>query len=998
MRFGVLGPLTAWTADGTPAPVQEAKVRALLAALLTQGGRPVSADRLVLDLWGDEIPANPLGALQTKVSRLRRAIGRDLVESGPAGYRLRAEVDAAEFADLLAAAQDAPPRERAGLLVRALELWRGPAYAEFADEDFARPVAQHLEEQRLVAVELLGAARLELGEVAEALAGIDEPARRHPLRERLHAVRLRALYLAGRQAEALTEYAGLRTRLATELGADPGPELAGLHESMLRQDPGLRVAVRSRTNLPAALTELIGREHTVRAVRALLTRHRLVTLTGPGGVGKTSLALAAAEPGPEYPDGVWLIELAGHPGATACTAAEIAESVAGVLHVRDDSGAGLAAHLAEALRDQRLLLVLDNCEHALAPAADLIAHLLRAAPGLRVLATSREPLGVPGERLEAVPPLAPADAVRLLTQRAEAAGADLSAVTPEQLSALCLRLDSLPLALELAAPRLRVLGLTELLSRVDDRFRLLTTGGRLVPPRQRTLRAVIDWSWDLLTEPERIVLRRLAVHAEGATLAAAEAVSAAPPIPAEDVLDLVARLVDRSLVVVADGPRYRLLESIGDYARTRLGEAGELAEVRDRHLACYLELAENARLRDAGQREWLPRLDRESANLRRALDTAVETADADRALRLVRAQTWYWFLRGRLSEAERQLRLALSVPGAHPLRDTVTALLTGITLLRRGAADPDIRGQALEESTMDADTTWFLSFCLGYTGADLTASASRLAEVSTVDPWLRAITLATTSYLTIMRGDLRTAAEQAAESLAVFVDLGEVWGRSQATFALSTVAEITGDYPRSADLRGTALELAQEHGLWPDVADQLTGLARLDLLTGNHSRAQARHEQARRLSVEHGYHTGVIHAELGLAMGTRRTGDLDTAAELFHRVLSWHQDVSYAPGIALAHAELGFIAELRGHPEEALAAHTTSLTAAEISGDPRAVALAKEGLAGAHSLAGDYNQASTLLAEAAAHRAATGAPLPPAERGDVDRIEARIAASVQRQR
>ncbi|WP_308202887.1 BTAD domain-containing putative transcriptional regulator [Crossiella sp. SN42] len=987
MRFGVLGPLTAWTAQGTPAPVQEAKVRLLLAALLARGGRPVPADRLVLDLWGDAVPANPLGALQTKVSRLRRAIGRDLVESGPAGYRLRADTDADRFTALLTAAGDAPPRERAELLVSALDLWRGPAFAEFADEDFARPVAHGLAERRLAAVELLGETRLALGEPAEALAAVGDLVARHPLRERLRAVQLRALYLAGRQAEALTAYAELRERLAEELGADPGPELAALHESMLRQDPGLRVAVRPRGNLPAALTELIGREHAVRAVRGLLTRHRLVTLTGPGGVGKTSLALAAAETGPEFPDGAWLVDLSGHPGTAG--QAELAESVAGALHIRADPGADLAT----ALRDQRLLLVLDNCEHVLAPAAGLIARLLRAAPELRVLATSREPLGVPGERLEAVPPLAPADAVRLLTQRAEAAGADLSTADPDTLAALCLRLDGLPLALELAAPRLRVLGLTELLSRVDDRFRLLTTGGRLAPPRQRTLRAVIDWSWDLLTEPERILLRRLAIHAEGCTLAAAEAVSAADPLTGPEILDLLARLVDRSLVLVAEGPRYRLLESIADYARTRLTDAGELPQLRDRHLTHYLDLAEAAQLRDHRQRDWLSRLDRESANLRRALDTAVHNADTDRALRLVRALVWYWYLRGRLSEAERQLRLALSVPGAHPLRDTVAAWLTGITLLRRGGADPNARRELTEQSTVDAEATWFQAFSLHYTGGDLTAGATRLAGVSTMDPWLRAAVLATTALQAVMRGDLATATTQSTESLALFTTLGDTWGRSLAGYARSAVAEITGDYALATELRTAALELAQANEFWTDAADQLTGLARLDLLASHHARAESRHRQARRLAAEHGYQAGVIHAELGLALGARRTGDLATAHTLLTGVLAWHRQVNYAPGVALAHSELGFIAELRGHPGEALSRHTLARAAAETSGDPRAIALAEEGLAGAHSLAGEHDRAAELLASAAARRAATGAPLPPAERGDVDRITARLTAT-----
>ncbi|ONI82936.1 hypothetical protein ALI144C_17940 [Actinosynnema sp. ALI-1.44] len=987
MRFGVLGPLAVWTTAGDQVPVPEAKVRALLAALLAREGAVVSPDRLVLDLWGDDLPSNPLGALQTKVSRLRRAIGPDLVESGPAGYRLDAGSDAAEFVGLLAAAAGAPPRVRVGMLTSALGLWRGQAFAEFADEDYARPAVLRLEEQRLAAEELLAETRLTLGEVNAALAGLSDLAERHPLRERLRALHLRALYLAGRQAEALAGYAELRQRLADELGADPGPELTALHESMLRQDPGLRVAAaRPRTNLPAALTPLVGRTDAVDATRSLLTRYRLVTLTGPGGVGKTSLALAVAEEAP-FPDGVWLVDLA------AATAADVAESVARVLHVREETGGELAGHLAAALRGQRLLLVLDNCEHVLTPLADLVAHLLRSAPDLRVLATSREPLGVTGERVQAVPPLSPADAVHLLTARAEAAGADLSTADQDVLTSLCLRLDGLPLALELAAPRLRLLGPPELLSRMDDRFRVLTTGARIAPPRQRTLRAVIDWSWELLTEPERILLRRLAVHAEGSTLAAVEAVSADALLPAGDVLDVLSRLVDRSLVVIADGPRYRLLESIGDYARARLTEANEVADLQARHLAHYLALAEQARLRDAAAQTWLPRLDSESANLSQALDTAVSTTDVDSALRLVRALVWYWFLRGRLSEAERQLRRALCLPGEHPLRDSVSAWLTGFALLRRGGTDERARISATDRSTSDPDAAWFLGVCLFVTGGDLAASATRLSSVDTADPWLRAANLAVTAFQSIMRGELAEADDEATESLAVFEELGDAWGRSQATHVLATLAEITGDYPKAVSLREAALAEAHKHELWLDVADQLTGLARLDLLSGNHPLAESRHRQARRIAAEHGYHAGIVHADLGLALGARRTGDLAEAETLLRQILSWHEQVRYAPGVALATAEMGFIAELRGNADEALSWHTESLTTAEASGDPRSIALAREGLAGAHSLAGSHDKATALLAEAAAARAAVGAPLPPGERADVDRITARLRES-----
>jgi len=428
MRFGVLGPLEVWTADGRRVRIPELKVRALLGDLLVHEGRPVSADRLVEDLWGAaELPASPTRALQAKVSQLRRALaeaeagGRELVQSLPSGYLLRTGADAVDarlFTDLTARAQEtADARAKAALLSDALALWRGPAFADFGDEEFARAAIARLEEQRLTVLEEQAEARLALGEHSLLADELGDTIEHHPLRERLRAAHMRALYRAGRQNEALDSYADLRKRLADELGLDPGPELAGLHQSILEQDPALVAvpapitsAARPRTNLPAALTDVIGRSAAVAHVRELLGSARLVTLTGPGGVGKTRLALeAAAQSATASPHDVWLVELAGmhRPSGRAAPAspAEVAEVVAGVVGIRDDTATGvrpgapsadLTRRLAEAMRSQKLLLVLDNCEHVVEPVAELVALLLRSAPGLRVLATSREPLAVPG--------------------------------------------------------------------------------------------------------------------------------------------------------------------------------------------------------------------------------------------------------------------------------------------------------------------------------------------------------------------------------------------------------------------------------------------------------------------------------------------------------------------------------------------------------------------------------------------------------------------------
>ncbi len=1046
----MLGPLAVWAGDGSTVRVPESKVRALLANLLIQEGRPVSADRLAEDLWGDQPPGNPGNTLQTKVSQLRRALdraepgARGMVVHGPAGYRLDLPPDALDlhrFRALTASAQaDDDPRRRVDLLSEALALWRGPALADFADEPFAAAAIQRLEEGRLVAVEERAQARLELGEHGPLLGELGDLVARHPLRERLRALQLRALYLAGRQGEALAGYAEVRGLLAGELGLDPGPELAAVHQAILRQDPALGAtsgpATRARTNLPAPLTELVGRAEAVRSVAMLVERHRLVTLTGPGGVGKTSLAVETARGlDAVAPDGVWLVELAGLDRQScvphSCTGEDwIAQLVAAELGVREDTAgdaelpagpAGLAQRLAEVLRDRAMLLMLDNCEQLTEPIAALAARLLRTVPGMRILATSQEPLGVAAEVIWTVPPLdvpgqdAETDprefsAVRLFAARAAATapGFVLDRDTAAAVATICRRLDGIPLALELAATRVRTLGVHELLARLDDRFRLLAAGRRDAPARQRTLRAMIDWSWELLTPAERIVLRRLAVHAEGCGLEAAETVCAGDGVRPEEVLDLLARLVDRSLVVsqpdAGSGPRYRLLESVAAYCLERVREADESQRLLLRHAEYYGCLAERADplLRGPGQRRWLDRLDVETANLRTALDTAVRQGAAGLALRLVNALTWYWFLRGRIREARRSLRTALAAPGAAPAtaRSIAEAWEAGLAVLA-GARVPEVvkdgvaAAEAIDEPLPRARALWFLGYVLttvaDRSAEDLTARA--LAEFRDRDDrWGVAAALCDRVSQAIGRGEFTGARRDAAAGAELFQGLGDRWGQLQSSFALGVLAEASGEYEEAARLHRAGLGMAEELGLWPEVSYQLSWLGRIALLTGDFAEARRFHERAMRLAAEQGFTPGEMYAETGLALGARREGRLADAERHLRRVLEWHREVGFEPAGALILDELGFVAEQRGEPETARELHEEALAIARRVGDPRAVALAQEGLAGVHALAGEPVQAARLLGAAAAARESVGAPLPLAERGDVDRITATVRA------
>ncbi|QGN45664.1 BTAD domain-containing putative transcriptional regulator [Micromonospora sp. WMMD558] len=996
MRFGVLGPLAVTTDAGDPVTVPGAKVRALLADLLANRNRVVSTDRLIDDVWGDAPPANPAGALQVRVSQLRKALddaepgARDLVESRAPGYVLRTgAVDVDRFVELAAA-------DDAASLTEALRLWRGEPYADVADEEWVRAEATRLAEARLVVQEKLAAARLAGGEHALVAADLAELVARHPLRERLRALHIRALYAAGRQSEALESYADLRRRLADELGLDPGPELVALHRRVLDQDPTLTSAPADAhpaapgpaglpapvyAGLSAPLDELVGRAGALAELRELVTGRRLVTLVGPGGVGKTRLATEVAR-GQSFPDGTHLVDLTAlRPGGPG-----VADLVRATLDVREIAGASVAAddHLVTALRHRRALLVLDNCEHVIEAAAALVARLLREAGGVRVLATSREPLGLAGETLWEVRPLpVPAGdtdletvrrsaAARLFAARAAARQRDfrLDERTAPAVAQLCRRLDGLPLALELAATRVRALGVDGLVARLDDRFRLLSTAQRDVPERQRTLTAVIGWSWDLLAEDERAVLARLAVHHDGCTLEAAEAVCDAD-------VDVLTRLVDRSLVVLDESgvePRYRLLESVAAFALARLDDADA---VRARHAAYHTELAERADplLRGAGQREWLARLDAEGANLRAALAHGG-------GLRLANALTWYWFLRGRLSEARR----ALTLDGDAAARAEAAVWRVGFALLQGDPVPPADVGAALD-GYADSRATWFVAAAL-VERSELAAAEALLDRAGAAgdDPWVDAAVHVTRARLAHVASDLVALEREGSRAAASFAELGDAWGRLQATDWVGGRAELLGEYERAAALHREGLRWAEELALWPEVGSKLSWLAWIATQTRDHQQARELAERAHRLAVEQGSPAARVFAELCLGIAARRDGKLDLAVTHLERLVEdGGDDAVFLPMVL---TELGR-AVADDEPERALTLHARAYDLAVTIAAPLDVVGALDGLA---SAVPEPTVAARILGAAAAARAASGVPVAPAERDDTDRLTARLVA------
>jgi predicted ATPase len=767
------------------------------------------------------------------------------------------------------------------------------------------------------------------------------------------------------------------------------------------------------------VTELIGRDHVVRRVRELLGTGRLVTLTGPGGVGKTSVAIAVARSLIEaYPDGVWLVDLTTWDGA-----GDPAEVVLSVLSIPDAPGDPEPAgeRLAAAVRERRMLLVLDNCEHVVEPVAGLVATLLPAAPDLRVLATGREPLRLRGEARWDLSPLdipdtddparlARSPAVRLFQVRA---GLVPAPGTAAGVAEVCRRLDGIPLALELAATRVPALGVPELAARLSvpgDRFGLLGTGPRDAPARQRTLAAVIEWSWQLLTEPERAVLRRLAVHAGGCTLAAAEAVCAGDGVSGAEVLDLLAGLVDRSLVVRGDGPRFRLLESVSAYCLDRLREAGEEATLQRRHADHYLAMAEQAdpQLRGSGQREWLRRLDDEAANLRAALDTFRRERAAEPALRLAGALVWYWFLRGRLTEARRALGGALAVAGEAPatVRAAAEAWYAGLAI-HQGQAGSERVAEVLRgyEDVADpvgrARAEWFLATAVIDFG-DETATAELLARAldtfrAVGDRWGEAAVLSTRAMLAHIRDDPVALERDARRSAEVFAELGDDWGALQATDWLIGLADMTGDQAEAARLSRAGLRMAEELGLWSDVAGRLSWLAWISVQVGDYPRARAHAEQARRLASEQGQRSGEVFATIGLAFAARRDGKLDAAEEHLRWLLASARQRrtgdGHPPHLSMVLVELGLLAGQRGDPAAALACHREGFDVYLEQQSVSGMTWALVGMAAALVQDGRAGLAAQLLGAAGTARRKAGLPLSASDRDEVDRITTAVQAA-----
>jgi predicted ATPase/DNA-binding SARP family transcriptional activator len=1075
MEIRLLGPLEV-ERQGRVVELAGRRLRLLVAVLALQAGRVVTAERLIDLLWEEaSLPVDPANALQALVSRLRRALaavgaGERLV-SRPSGYLLAVvadQVDALRF-ERLAAEGHAHltaerHREAVTTLRGALDMWRGPALAEFAGEPVAVAAATRLDELRLGALEDRIAAELALGEHARLVGELESLVAEQPLRERPQALLMRALYGAGRQAEALAVYQRARQVLAEQAGLDPGPELRSLQQAVLAHDPSLAAPTqapgatraappvpsirRERGNLPAALTSFVGREEELGRVLELLDRQRLVTLTGPGGVGKTRLAVEAARrlAGDGLsPNGTWLVELAGLRDNRLIPLMVL--DALGVVEERPrlDAPAGTADaedRLLAALELRQAVLVLDNCEHLADPVARLVERVLAACPEVRVLATSREPLRVPGEARWPVPPLpvpppgpgsvaelADFAATRLFLERAAAATPEFAVHDQTEAAAVaevCRRLDGLPLAIELAAARSGALPPPQLAARLDDRFRLLTAGARTALPRQQTLRAVMDWSWELLDSSEQAVLRRLAVFMGGCSLAAAEAVGAGPDLPATEVADIVARLVDKSLLSVAPTPapaplwwpgtealglppppepigepRYQLLETVHAFATERLTEAGEADQAARRHATWFAGLAEVAEpeLRGRDQLVWFTRVSADLDNLRVALQWLLDRGEAAPAVRLIAILGWFLLLAGHGEEAARSLEAALALPGLVPDRDRGQALFllafANRTYSPNAVAPVARQARAALERAATSGAGSALTRVVAAAVRLLAGApeeAEQLLEESMVEVereggWPAAVIRQIRAFVRISREDVAGAGEDLEVCLERFRRIGDRWGMVQALELLGSVELLQGRPGRASQRLEEALRCAWELRMVAELGMLLCRLAYLAVLQGDLDRAEARFGPALGAAQEVGLLTEAAFARAGLGLVARRRGDSERARQQREQALALLRRRSgrHPLGIFMLH-RLGMVAQRQGDQEHAAALNREVVEQARAHGAPLLLAVALEGLAGIGGAAGDPELSALLLGVAATVRRIAGMPLPPGQRAEIDRV------------
>ncbi len=858
-EVGILGPLTVRVGTHHP-PISGARLRRLLLRLAVDAGAVVSTGELLDAVWPEDEtrPDGATNALQSLVSRLRRALAdASIIQQLPGGYRLvvdKAAVDAHHFAELAVLGRhqrrNGDSSGALATLESALALWRGAPLVDADGAPYSDSVIARLNEQRIQATVELFDAHIELGRAADVVAELEELATADILQEAFTGQLMTALAASGRTADALAAYERLRERLADELGVDPDPRLQAKHLALLRGEilsgPAVVPAVTGSvpppvpqartTNIRASLTSFIGRDVELRRIGELLESGRLTTIIGPGGAGKTRLsAQAAAAWQDRTTDGVWMVELAPVTEAaniplTMLSALGLREAM--VLDRRSERATrDSVERLFDALEEADTLLVVDNCEHLIAAVAELVDTILARCPGVRVLATSREPLGIVGESLCVIPPLGlpPVTAgaaeatgypaVQLLVERAAAVSASFAVdeSTVADVVEIVRRLDGLPLAIELAAARMRVLPVHEVAVRLSDRFRLLTGGHRTAMPRHRTLRAVVEWSWDLLTGPERLLAERLSVFPAGATEDAASVTCADDQLSTAAIPELLMSLVDKSLLQVVDTypVRYRMLETIREYGVERLADRDEAGSARAAHAHYFAALTERLEpeLRSRGQLSAISVLNEEQDNIAAALRFLGDSGQLEPAIRMALALGWHWSMTASHTESLAWMDFLLHLPGIEEQPEQVyLKAFRALSHLFTGLADAvDDEEKVKAEFAVIADELefappprWPALATLRPTLCFFGGGQKRALQLSEVliqspDPWLRAAIRSLRAGFAENVGDLEAMRVDVDAALADYELIGDGWGLATVLNSRAWIRTLSGDLPGAVE-------------------------------------------------------------------------------------------------------------------------------------------------------------------------------------------------------
>ncbi|MCA1691067.1 MAG: tetratricopeptide repeat protein, partial [Actinobacteria bacterium] len=993
--------------------------RVAFAYLVSERARPVPRDELADALWGEALPRSWETSVRVVVSRLRTWVGAAGLDGGEAlssafgCYQIRLPagtvVDIEQAEGALQSAQAAllaGDAKEARRCAKGASAIAGRDFLPGGSGTWVERRQAELRDLRLAALEALSDACLADGAASDAVAAAEEAVGLDPLRETAYVRVMAGRAAEGNRSAALRAYERCRQLLAEALGISPSPATESAYLALLADEspgpsaiaaPGQReILVAAGSGVPATLSSFVGRQDAVAEVSELVRTHRLVTLAGTGGIGKTRLALEAARGlASGFPDGAVFLALAADTDDPEAIPGDLLRT----LGLAEEGGLSPINTLCRSLAHRNLLLVLDNCEHVVADAADLVAALLAASPGLTVLATSREALGVPGETVWRVPPLTVEEASRLFVERARGLQPTWSPEPSDEetLAAICRRLDGIPLAVELASARTTVLSLPEIASRLDDRFRLLTGGERTAPSRHQTLRAAIDWTYQSLPESEQRLLQRLAVFAGTFSLDAAERVGSGDGIAGPEVIDLLTALVRRSLVLAHATPgapaRFRLLETIRSYATEKLELSGEAGTARSRLQTWAAEWAQEAEARLDGpdQAVWLDRLELDHPNFRSAL--AADRTSLE-ALRLAASLGRFWEMRGHFEEGRRQLRNVLDVAAGAPSLLRARAQNAAGVLAQHQGDYPAARSRYEESLALRRRLEDRLGAAMALHGLGNVAAlehdhaaAKSLYEQSLAigrelgEPSLVAAALANLGWVAHAGGDFPTAQAYYDDALTVRRALGDKHGIALLLGHLGDLAFQRGDYAAAGTRHGQSLDLRTELGDRAGQADSLATLGHLAMEQAHLTAARAHLERSLALRQELGDRAALPGALCNLADLALLAGDLGQAQAALDEAEAVAAEGRDHPALAHVLLHQGRLARATGSLSLAAEHYANAHKEAGLLGRDAWTAEWLEGVAATAAAGGDPGAGARLLGAADDLRREIGAPVPPHERG-----------------